>query len=103
METLDKPPLYIYPQEKIDEITLRAAEVEVFQEAINGSRGKLEAITKVRGLIPDFFPEVNGLKPAQRTDAPNIVGGRQRNLLDKPLSNDFLIARSLVNLLWEDK
>ena len=102
METLDKP-LYIYPQVGIDDITLRASEMGVFQKAINGAQGRMEAIKKVRELIPNFFPEVKDLKPAQRTDVPNIVGGRQRSLTGKPLSNDFLIARSLVDLLWEEK
>src|SRR3989344_4434905 len=102
METLDKR-LYIYPQGGFTDIILPGPEMGVFQEAKKSAQGRMEAIKKVRELIPNFFPEVKDLKPAQRTDVPNIVGGRQRSLTDRPLSNDFLIARSLVDLLWEEK
>lgn len=103
MENLEKP-LYIYPTEQIEDIALRASEMDKFKDAIKGVKSKLEAIKKTRELLPQSFPEIDTLPLGQRTDAPNRIGPRYRNPLDTgPLRNDYLVAKNLVDLLWEDK
>ncbi|GEM_PF-6673726 len=88
--------------EKADEIALRATEMPEFKNAMNGAPGKLEAIKRVRELLQQLFPEIRELpKPLKLKKSENIPGLRQGNPLGGELSNEFLIAREIVNLLYK--
>ena len=100
MERTDKP-VYIYPTELIEDISLRASERNDFKNVVKGAKSKIEAIRKTRELLPQLFPEIENLPPGQRTDVPTRIGGRSRDIFGKPVANDYLVAKSLVDLLWE--
>ena len=100
---------YKYDEKSIEKIVLKAIEMPQFQSAVQAAQNKVEAIKVVRGLLSQYFPEIasmpEGVKKelVENENAPtsetmtlrgNPFGGR-------PLTNDFLIAKNIVDLLWE--
>lgn len=74
--------------EKQDEIALRATEMQKFKEVIEGASDKLAAIRAVRSELQEYFPEIKDLPDPypRKTTA----------------TNEFYIAKKIVELLWEN-
>ena len=103
MESFEKP-LYTYPDQEIDNLVLNASDSEELQGLIRGAKGRLDAIRRVREVLPTIFPEVSKLPSPVRTDALNQVGNRLKNPLGGMApSSEFMVVRKLVDLLWEDR
>mgnify|MGYP001598681211 FL=1 len=81
--------------EQIEEIALRAAEKQEFQEIVRDAPNKLEAIRSVREALPLHFPEIKELPEPQR--------GPQQRPIGLLVSNEFLIAKTIVELLFSKK
>lgn len=91
--------------EKVEEIALQASEMPEFQEAVKNAKGKLEAIKNVRILLREHFPEIEDLpKPEQRSEEiPESKTPIRRKGILPPASNEFMIAKNIVDLLYENK
>ena len=102
MKTFEKVPEKGSKQDKMEEIVLRASDLPEFQAAIKNARGKVEAITEIRVLLKKYFPEIFEL-PENKT---GLIVTREatglRPELKSTASNEFYIAREIVNLLWHN-
>ena len=81
----------VYPKQ-VEEIALRAAEIQEFQDAVRQAKSKLEAVRVVRELLPQHFPEISDL-PKPEVKSGGIL---------PPASNEFMIAKNIVDLLYEN-
>lgn len=88
--------------EKVGEIALQASEMPEFQEAVKNTKDKLEAIRNVRILLGEHFSEISNLpKPEPPKEIENAI--RLRNPLGGIASNEFIIAKHIIDLLWNRK
>jgi hypothetical protein len=93
---MEKEPLirpeaeYVYSKE-VEEIALRAAEMKEFKDAVGQAKNKIEAIKAVREILLQHFPEI------ERIPEPKI----ESQGLMPPTSNEFKIAKHIVDLLYE--
>lgn len=77
---------------EVKEIAFRAAEMVEFKNIVNQSKSKLEALKAVRELLPGHFPEINEI-PEPKIESKGLLG---------PASNEFMIAKHIVDLLWKN-
>lgn len=76
--------------EQIEDIALRACEMDEFQEAVKQSKNKIEAIKIVRELLSEKFPEIKEIPEPEKE-----VG------FLPAASNEFMIAKDIVDLLYK--
>lgn len=106
MNRFEQPPIEegnsseIYAKE-VEEIALQASEMPEFQEAVSNAKGKIEAIKDIRVLLSTRFPEISEL-PEPNWQPKQKYSGRIDGTIPPP-SNDFKIARHVVDLLWDNK
>ena len=89
--------------ERIEEIALRASEMTEFQDVVKKAKSKLEAITAVREILVDYFPEISKIPEPQKNNqemAESQSKIRMEGILPPP-SNEFMIAKNIVDLLFE--
>ena len=91
----------VYPQE-VENITLRAVEMDDFKNAVRDAKDKFTAIVAVRILLKERFPEITTLPEPQHSDPDPyaLVYGKPKHLTP-PVNNEFRIAKDIVDLLWE--
>ena len=114
-ETLrfEKKPETTDPLSIRDAVVLKAVELHAFQKTVLMSPNKFDAIREVRALLPEFFPEVTPLSQEEPrseftiklvTAAESQTGRRSKNTPEtKKPENDFLIAKAIVDSLWQGK
>jgi alpha-N-acetylglucosamine transferase len=83
---------YLYSRET-EEIALRAAEMPEFQNTVKNAKDKFEALVEVRKLLKRHFPEIKDI-PNPKEITPGFLG---------PVPNEFVIAKHIVDLLYEKK
>lgn len=81
---------YVYSEE-VEEIALRAAEMEEFQDVVKQSKSRFEALRDVRGLLRQHFPEIDQI-PEPKVEKTGLM---------PPAGNEFEIAKYIVDLLFE--
>jgi len=86
MKTFEKVPEKSSIEDKRETIVLLAAEMPEFKEIVKKSPVKGIALREIREILPEKFPEIKELPRNER-----IVEA----------ANDFLIAKAIVNILWE--
>lgn len=69
----------------IDNLAIEACEINEIRDAISAAGNKLEAIQSVRELLPKFVPGISELPQPEHAGA----------------SNNFLVAKQIVELLFE--
>lgn len=105
----EKPKGVIYSQEEIDDISLRALEVDEIREAVRKVKrkeaGKIDAIKTVRGLLQTHFgDEISQLPEPKRIEKPPSPKGVlvRPGIGTTPAQNDFIIAKNVVDMLMEE-
>ncbi len=93
-EGKNKNPFEAIVSDKVEEIALRAAEMPEFQKIIKGTPSRLEAIKKIREVLEIYFPEITEIPEPRAGEAQKPIGGLP--------SSEFLIAKSIVELLSEE-
>ena len=81
---------YIY-SEQVEEIALHASEIKEFQDAVSQAKSRLKAITAVRELLRQRFPEINKI-PEPKVESMGLL---------PPAKNEFRIAKHIIDLLFE--
>lgn len=91
--------------DEVEEIALQAAEMPEFINIVENSKG-LARMKGVRQLLQDKFPEIKELpKPKGRTGTTmdRYMSGTFPGTSMSPPSNEFMIAKNIVELLKEQK
>lgn len=88
---------------KIEDVALRAVEIQEFQDAVKKATSRLKATMAVRALLQEYFPEISKMPKPRRPDKPiNKQSAPIRtNRIGPPASNDYMIAKNVVDLLYE--
>ena len=76
-----------------DDFALRAAEHFEVQRAVAGAKSRIEAIRAVRQKLGELFPEIKELPERKLATGQVLIGALA--------SHDTLIAKRVVELLWE--
>lgn len=79
----------------IEEIALHAAEMQEFKDCVTNTSNRMELIRLIREKLPKHFPEISSIPPPR-------PGEHQKEIAGLP-SNDFLIAKAVIDLLQEKK
>ena len=77
---------------RIDDIALRAAEMQLFQDLVNDSNSNTELMRSIREALSETFPEIDDIPNPTR---PGYEAGM-------PTKNNFLIAKKVVELLQKN-
>ena len=83
------PSEYTPHEAALDEIALKASEQKEFQDTVRAARNKYEAAADVRRLLKIHFPEIEQLPDRSEVNRGKATG-----------SNEFIIAKRVVELLW---
>ncbi|MCH7758908.1 hypothetical protein IID20_00935 [Patescibacteria group bacterium] len=97
----------IYSDE-IEEIAFQAAEIPEFKKIIKKSKSRIEAIKELRLILPEHFPEISNLPKPER---PQEIIPKEAHIRIRlkdpfglgPASNEFMIAKYIIDLLWQEK
>lgn len=85
--------------ENIEDIALEAAEMPEFIDVVKNASGRAGALKEVRILLPKHFPEISELPEPKAPNTPMASPGMRGRLLEGSPSNDFMIAKNIVDLL----
>ncbi len=88
-------------EQQIENITLKACAISETQKVVEDSKDKIEAIRAVRELLLQHIPEISQLPEPE--SLKEETGGRFKNPLGGRISNDFRIAKYVVELLYNKK
>jgi len=94
--------------EDVELISLRATEIKDFIQAVEEAESKLNAIQKVRPLLKRYFPEISKIPEPASYPKNSLAKGTEDGLIIRgrifasPPSNEFTIAKNIVDLLWEN-
>jgi len=83
---------------EVTEIALEAAEIPEFQKAVKEAKNQVESIIELRELLKEHFPQIPSLPDPS---PPKEDGIRLKNPLGGMASNEFKIAKNIVDLLWD--
>ena len=89
---------------RVEEISFEAADMPEFQTEVENAKNIFDAIVKVRELLKKYFPEIKNLPDPQNFSEDSLaMKGKRGHIFGNPASNDFKIARNIVDLLFEKK
>lgn len=73
-----------------------------FQETVKQSKSKIGAIKAVRELLSEHFPEIKEIPEPEKTEqeTSEVTPSVRRSGLIPAASNEFMIAKNIVDLLY---
>jgi hypothetical protein len=85
-----------------DDTVLQAADMPEFQDVVKGAAGKVNAITEVRKLLGEHFPEISDIIKDSSEQVDEDAIRLHNPLFGRTASDQLVAAKQIVDLLWEE-